>query len=173
MKTLETPRLYLRPWQLEDAPDMYAYSTSIKVGPMAGWKPHESLEETQKIIQMFIREDETWAICLKNTKKVVGSIGLHPTNKPSERMLGYVLSEAYWGQGIAVEAAKEAIAFGFSNLGLDQISVSHFTFNTQSKRVIQKLGFTYVDTTVQSAKLFDGTVHDECIYRLTKEEFAN
>lgn len=41
MKTLCTARLILRPWTLEDAPDMYDYARTPNVGPAAGWKPHE------------------------------------------------------------------------------------------------------------------------------------
>ena len=45
MKPIETERLLLRPWRLEDAADMYAYAKNPNVGPNAGWKPHESVEE--------------------------------------------------------------------------------------------------------------------------------
>jgi len=80
MEQLETNRLILREWNINDAADLYEYASNKKIGPMAGWKPHDNIEETQKILQMFIEQNETWAICLNETGKVIGSIGLQAMN---------------------------------------------------------------------------------------------
>ena len=58
MKPIETERLLLRPWRLEDAADMYAYAKNPNVGPNAGWKPHESVEESKAILESWIHSDE-------------------------------------------------------------------------------------------------------------------
>ena len=55
MDTIETPRLLLRPWKLEDLGDFNHYCQSPEVGPNAGWKPHESLEESQKILEGWLK----------------------------------------------------------------------------------------------------------------------
>ena len=55
MKPIETERLLLRPWRLEDAADMYAYAKNPNVGPNAGWKPHESVEESKAILESWIQ----------------------------------------------------------------------------------------------------------------------
>ncbi|BBF42729.1 ribosomal-protein-S5p-alanine acetyltransferase [Lachnospiraceae bacterium KM106-2] len=171
METLETKRLQLREWELSDANDLYSYAKTSKVGPMAGWKPHESLEESKQIIEMFQQEDETWAICLKENHKVIGSIGLHHTENPKERMLGYVLGEDLWGRGIVPEASRAVMRYGFERLALDSISVYHFPFNQQSKRVIQKLGFQYITIKEKSFQRYDGVILDEVMYRIKKDEF--
>ena len=62
MKTLETERLILRAWRLEDAADVFAYASGSRVGPMAGWKPHETLAETKELLRNFIEQDDTWAV---------------------------------------------------------------------------------------------------------------
>lgn len=63
MKQLETKRLILRSWRMEDAEDMYAYASTAKVGPMAGWKPHESIGETRQILRdMFVGADDVWRL---------------------------------------------------------------------------------------------------------------
>ena len=80
MKPIETERLLLRPWRLEDAADMYAYAKNPNVGPNAGWKPHESVEESKAILESWIHSDEekdNWAIVPKETGRACGSIGLH------------------------------------------------------------------------------------------------
>lgn len=176
MKVLETDRLLLREWIEEDCYDLYEYAKSPKVGPMAGWVPHENLDKSKEIVHMFIESNETWAICLKETGKVIGSIGLHPDKKRSYdsdqvKMLGYVLSEDYWGQGIMVEAGKEVLRFAFKEFNVEILSVYHFSSNPQSKRVIEKLGFTYEGTLRKAIKLQDGTIVDSLCYSLLKEEY--
>lgn len=174
MKTLETARLILRDWQNNDASDLYDYAKSPKVGPMAGWKPHDTLEESKEILAMFQREKETWALEEKNSHKVIGSIGLHHRIKETLGEcieIGYVLSESYWGQGLMPEAVKRVLSFAFLEQGIDRIFVCHFPNNEQSKRVIQKLGFTFLMKTEQSYRSFDGTYLDELVYEMTKKDF--
>ena len=52
--TLHTDRMILRPWRQTDLDDLYAYASVDGVGQMAGWKPHESKEESQKILGRII-----------------------------------------------------------------------------------------------------------------------
>ncbi|MBO5070350.1 MAG: GNAT family N-acetyltransferase [Roseburia sp.] len=173
MKPLETERLILRPWRMEDAEDLFAYASTPKVGPMAGWKPHENLEETKQILKMFLEDDDTWALELKENHKVIGSLGLHRSNKADlsyDLELGYVLSEEYWGRGLMPEAGKRAIQYAFEEFGIDTLLVAHFDFNEQSKRVIEKLGFRYVTHLAESWERYDGVKLDEEVYRMTREE---
>ena len=73
---LETPRLRLRPWRMEDLADFNRYASVDGVGQMAGWAPHRSMEESRKILQMFIDEKKTLALELRQTGQVIGSLGL-------------------------------------------------------------------------------------------------
>lgn len=76
-KTLSTNRLLLRAFTMEDLADFYEYCKDPDTGIHAGWKPHESMEESRDILHHFIEEREVWAICEKQSGKVIGSIGLH------------------------------------------------------------------------------------------------
>lgn len=174
MKRLETERLILRPWSMEDADDMYAYACTAKVGPMAGWKPHESLDESKKILAMFIEEDDSWAIELKETHHVIGSVGLHDTKRAGliyDREIGYVISEDYWGRGIVVEAVRAVMAHAFDELQMEELMVAHFCFNKQSKRVIEKLGFEHRKHLAEACVRYDGVVLDDEIYTMTREQY--
>ena len=162
MRTLETKRLILRAWRLEDAEAMFSYARGEKVGPRAGWKPHENVAESESIIRMFIEEDETWALVLREEGRPIGSVGLHKTREENVRELGYVLSEKYWGRGIMPEAAEAVLRFAFEELGLSKVTVGHFPFNMQSKRVIEKLGFSYTGYFEKAFERFDGVKMDEC-----------
>ena len=176
MKTLETERLILRQWRDGDAADVYAYASGDKVGPMAGWKPHESLSETERLLALFWEQDETWALELKETGQVIGSLGLHKSKKAGvpvayDRELGYVLSEPFWGKGLMPEAAGRALSFAFEELSAQTIIVSHFPFNLRSRRVIEKLGFRPLIRLENSWLRYDGLRLDEQVYRLTRAEY--
>ena len=88
MKPIETERLLLRPWRREDVEDLYAYAKNPNVGPNAGWKPHESVEESKAILESWIHSDEEdiWAIVPKETGRACGSPSLPravPTTAPA------------------------------------------------------------------------------------------
>lgn len=148
---LETPRLILRPWREDDLADMFAYASVDGVGQMAGWKPHESMEESQRILRNFIDGGKTFALVLKETGRVVGSLGIEKQN-PAEydhpellgRELGYVLSRDYWGRGLVPEAVRAVIDYCFDVLKLDFLTCAHFMHNDRSRRVIEKAGFSYL-----------------------------
>lgn len=176
MKSIETSRLYLRPFTLDDAQDMFEYAKSPHVGPHAGWSAHTHIEESKGIIRMFIEQDEVLAIVQKSDRKVIGSIGLHQDTKrllgkDEVRSLGYVLGEDYWGHGYATEAARAVLRHAFRDLGIKLISVYHYEGNARSRHVIEKLGFRYEGTQrMASASLFGGYRNDLC-YSMFAEEF--
>lgn len=147
---IETQRLILRPFRQEDLADFYAYASVAGVGEMAGWKHHESLEESQKILDMFISEDKTFAICLKETDKVIGSLGVEEYGMEQTlteftdykgREIGYVLGKDYWGRGLMPEAVRGVIDYLFRERDLDFLTCGYYDFNSQSKRVQEKCGF--------------------------------
>ena len=150
--TLKTERLILRPWRQSDLEDFYEYASEDGVGQMAGWMPHGSIDESRTILDMFIREKKTFALVYGG--KAVGSLGIENYNEQffpelsdlRGREIGYVLSRAYWGQGLMPEAVQRVIRFLFEDLRLDFLLVGHFDWNRQSARVIEKCGFRYIKT---------------------------
>jgi putative acetyltransferase len=174
MKTLETQRLILRPFEEKDLEDFYEYARNPKIGPNAGWPPHKSPEVSQEILKHFIENDEVWALVWKEKNKVIGSVGLHQDQlrtAPDVIMLGYVLSEDYWGRGIMTEAAKAAINYAFETMNISLLTIHHHTDNIRSKRVIEKCGFVYEGTLRRCKQIFDGTIHDLACYSISREEW--
>lgn len=174
MQTIETNRLILRSFLPTDINDFYAYAKSDKVGPMAGWKPHACLEESQTILTTFVESTEVWAIVHKHDNKVIGSIGLHNDRKRDNlntRMLGYVLSEDYWGKSLMLEAVHTILNHAFNELNLELVSVYHYPFNKQSGSVIKNAGFKYEGIQRQSVVRYDGVVLDSTLYSMTKDEY--
>lgn len=175
MKAIETERLILRPWKRSDLDDLYDYAKNPSVGPNAGWPAHKNRSESKRVLGSFIKSGEVFAIELKSSGKVIGSLGLHADKKRENertRMIGYVLGEPYWGQGLMPEAVKRALAFAFEDLGLDLVSVCHFSFNDRSKRVIEKCGFHW-EGTLRLAGSFAGRSYDEVLYSMTRGEYLS
>ena len=149
-KQIETERLVLRAFRQQDLADFYEYASVEGVGEMAGWRHHENIEKTQKILDAFISEDKTFAICLKETGKVIGSLGVeeygmeHALTEFTHykgREIGYVLSKEYWGRGLMPEAVRVVTDYLFRELELDFLTCGYYDFNSQSKRVQEKCGF--------------------------------
>ena len=175
MKQLETQRLVLRPFQGEDAADLYEYAKDPRVGLPAGWPPHKSQAESLEIIRTLFAAPDTFAVVDKESGKVIGSAGYTGKRRPEfpapNNELGYALSPAYWGQGLMPEAAEELLRYAFEEMDLAAVWCSHYGDNPQSQRVIEKCGFVFQ---------FEETVVDEPtgeqkptkFYVLTREQWA-
>ena len=147
---IETERLILRPFKQSDLDDFYEYASVEGVGEMAGWKHHENKEKSQSILDLFINEDKTFAIVLKENNKVIGSLGVEEYGMEQAlseffdyqgRKIGYVLSKDYWGKGLMPEAVKAVIDYLFNVQKLDFLTCGYYEFNNQSKKVQEKCGF--------------------------------
>lgn len=144
---LKTKNLTLRPWREDDAECLYNLAKNPKIGPIAGWPPHNSVEDSLNIIKTVFSKKETYAIIKDDVP--IGCVGLlfHPdTNHwwgDESAELGYWIGEKYWGHGFAVEASKIVIQRAFDDLDVKQIYASYNCENSQSKRVLEKLGFKY------------------------------
>ena len=121
MQLLETDRLLLRPFTLDDAEGLYAYASHPEVGPPAGWRPHRSVEESRQVIENIFVPSDALAVLRKSDGRLIGSAGFvdrHRTElgTPSEE-IGYSLARDCWGQGLIPEAVKEIIRHAFADLG--------------------------------------------------------
>ena len=174
---METQRLLLRRWQESDAEDLYLYARDPEVGPIAGWPPHESVEESLSVIQNVLSGPEAYAICLKEDGRAIGAIELKLKGHSDlvegddEGELGYWLGKPFWGRGLMPEAVREMLRHAFEDLGMARVWCAYYDGNTKSKRVQEKCGFRYrwtsrdVDVPLLHEKR---TGHVNC---LTKEEW--
>lgn len=175
--TLETERTIMRPWKEEDAQELYTYAKDPQVGPIAGWPVHTSVENSREIIRDVLSAEETYAVCLRNTGKPVGSIGLligknsNLDLPETEGEIGYWIGVPYWGQGLIPEAAEEMIRHGFADLGLEKIWCAYFDGNAKSKRVQEKCGFLYHHTNENVYWELTDVVRTEHVTCMTKEQW--
>ena len=169
---LETDRLIIRAWKESDLEDFYEYAKVDGVGQMAGWNPHTSIQESKKILDMFIKGKKTFALELKDNHKVIGSLGLEELSLSISdeyenlvgREIGYVLSKDYWGKGLMPEAVNCVIKFCFEKENYDYLMCSHSVVNSRSKRVIEKSGFRFIKESTRIA--LNGDEHISLYYVL-------
>ena len=103
---LTTERLILRPWVETDAEDLCRYAKDDRVGPIAGWPPHSSVDNSAEIIRTVFSAPETYAVCLKEDNRAIGSIGLligarsDKEIPDTEGEIGYWIGVPFWGKGL-------------------------------------------------------------------------
>ncbi|HEX8248450.1 MAG TPA: GNAT family N-acetyltransferase [Pyrinomonadaceae bacterium] len=145
---LETERLVLREWTLDDAPPMFEICRDAEVMRYIGTgKPYKTLDEAEKFLGWAVAYQKEngfcrWAAIEKSSRKIVGSCGFAYTHEMPEPELGYLFGRAVWGKGFATEAARAVLNYGFEKLGFREIIAITDLENTASQRVLEKIGFT-------------------------------
>lgn len=175
---LETKRLILRPWEESDAEELYKYAKDPAVGPIAGWPPHTSVENSREVIKNVLSETGNYAVVLKETGLPVGCAGLMIGKNSNldiggdEGEIGYWIGVPYWGRGLIPEAVMELLRYGFEELGLKTIWCGYFDGNEKSRRVQEKCGFVYHHTNKDIEWKIMGDIRTEHVSRITKEEWS-
>lgn len=105
-------------------------------------------ENTEKSLQSFIEHWQQrgygiWAIVENGSSQMVGYCGLRYLNEMNEVEVLYGLAKPYWGRGIATQAAKATVAYGFNVANLDKLIAMALPNNLASRRVIEKAGLQY------------------------------
>ena len=175
MSQLETKRLILRPFEEGDAEMLFSYARDPRVGPPAGWKPHESLEESREIIRTVFSEPETYAVVHRQDGRVIGSAGFTGRHRKEaggpDDEIGYSLDPAYWGRGLIPEAVEELLRHGFEDLELHTIWCDHYDGNNKSRRVIRKCGFAFRFVRMQRLEAFDYAPRLVMCYAMTRRDW--
>ncbi|MBL0328603.1 MAG: GNAT family N-acetyltransferase [Bacteroidetes bacterium] len=149
IQRLETPRLYLREFTLDDAQILIDLNSNPNVTRYTGDGPVKDLQEAQRILTDIIlpqykNKIGRWAIHLKSNDEFIGWCGLKHIAEDNEIDLGYRLFEKHWGNGYASEAAKATLDYGVNTLKLKNIIARAAKENHASIHVIKKMGMVYL-----------------------------
>lgn len=174
---IETDRLILRRYKIEDADAMYKnWASDSEVTKFLTWQPHSSVEVSRGIIENWLKEysDEKyyqWAIVLKdNGNEPIGDISVvHMNEDISMVHIGYCLGRAWWRRGIMSEALKAVTDFMFDTVEVDRVESRHDPKNPNSGKVMQKCGMKY-EGTLRSADRNNQGICDACYYALLRSE---
>jgi len=176
---IETNRLTIRPLVSEDADQFYDI---VQQDEVMRYLPEDtmSLTEVKKIIDWLGKcywENKpsriikfTVAIVWKKTGEVIGWVGLGPLDfNPSEVEIYYGLTTAYWGRGIATEAARAMLKYGFETIGIKRIVAVTRPENVGSVKVLEKLKMRFEE---KPTGLPDEHQHYEgsLLYSISKSE---
>lgn len=172
---LHTERLVLRPWEERDAESLFEYAKDPAVGPIAGWPVHASVEHSREVIREVLSAPETYAVCLREDRRTIGSIGLiapaqsHTAARGTELELGYWIGVPFWGNGYIPEAIRALQRHAFEDLGCTALWCGYYEGNEKSRRCQEKCGFTYHHTEEGKPCLPMGDVRTEHFTYLTIE----
>jgi len=173
---IDTPRLRLRPFSLDDLEAVWPYVSDPTFPVMLSWDAHPDREVTRQWLAGTIDgwaqgTDAVWAITREGT--AMGAIGLHDVCyvfrawRIDRADLGYWLAPSWWNLGYMTEAVAAVVQFAFERMRLHKITVSHLDGNHGSRRVIEKLGFRQVGVSRDDVYR-NGRWWDHVRYELTR-----
>ena len=175
-QTLETHRLTLRPFRIEDAEDMFInWASDPEVTRFLTWPAHSSSDVTRMVLNDWISHYEDggffqWAIVLKETGRVIGSIGVVNLQEAIEEAeIGYCMGRIFWGRGIMPEALRAVMDYLFDTVGLNRIMAGHDVNNPNSGRVMVKAGMTK-EGVRRGGGINNQGICDVCIYSILRSD---
>lgn len=152
-KTIETKRLVLRKFKMEDAEYMYNnWANDDDVTKYITWPTHSSIEVSKNVISRIVKDYEAdnkyeWCIELKENGEAIGDISAPRIFENIETVeVGYVLGKKYWNKGIITEALNAVIKFFLEEVGVNRIEAKHDINNPASGEVMKKCGMLYEET---------------------------
>ncbi len=156
---IETERLLLRTFTLEDAPLIYNLNLDPEIirytlDPMRDVDHAREVLEEVILPQYALYNHGRWAVHVKPDLKFIGWCGLKTRPELNEIDLGYRFIQAAWGKGYATEAAYASIKYGFEKLNLARIVGRALPGNLASMRVLEKCGMNYI-----GEEIVEGLLH--------------
>jgi len=146
---LETSRLRLRPFTTEDLAGLSRITADAEVmryiGDGVALTRKETEANLQTIVDTFSRRGYgRWAMFEKAGGALLGYCGLaRPAQSPGVELV-YMLARGAWGHGLATEASRACLRYGFEELRLDTIYALTMPDNLRSRRVLERLGMRFL-----------------------------
>ena len=174
---LKTQRLILRPFSLEDAPDVQRLAGHPEIAKTTGAVPHpyeDGMAEEWIGLHEGWRNDgvnHVFAATLMETGDLVGAMDLVVRKNHHSGILGYWVGVDYWNKGYCTEGVAALLQLGFQQLNLNRISADHMGYNPSSGRVMEKNGMKKEGVRRQ-AFLKNGEYVDLVMYSILRSEWS-
>jgi ribosomal-protein-alanine N-acetyltransferase len=172
---LHTGRLLLRPFRESDVDDALTYRNDAE---FARFLPHIPRPFTRADAIRFVTTnmDELWerfpTFAIEMEGRLIGTVNLEIDADNQIVMLGYAIGRDHWGKGIALEAARAVVAWGFQALNLAKIWASTDERHRRSRRVLETLGMKHEGTLRAHHLDRDGSRANQVTCGLLREEWA-
>ena len=179
-KKLETYRLILRKFTLDDAKDMFNnYGSDSDTSKYLVWNTHKNIEDSISYIKDVLEKYKKdsfycWGVVLKETNALFGAISVIDLDiKNHTAEVGYCYGSKWWGNGYATESFRRVIAFLFDEVGIETIYADHYLDNVASGRVMEKCGLKKEG--ILRKRMYDknGNLSDLVSYSILKEEYLH
>lgn len=175
---LETERLVLRKFKLEDAKEMFNnWASDEEVTKHLTWEAHKNIKITKLVLSEWVESYSNldfyqWGIVIKDTNELIGSIGVvgHKENRLICE-IGYCIGKPYWGKGYVAEAFKRIIDFLFNEVNCNRIEAVHDIDNPNSGKVMQKCNLTFEGILRQRGLNKNSELIDLSMYSLLKKDY--
>ena len=175
-KTLETDRLLLRQFRIDDAEYMFKnWASDSKVTEFLTWPPHENVEVTKNVLENWINKYSdlsfyNWVIEFKDIGEIVGNISVIKLDDRIEAAeIGYCMGSQWWGQAIMPEALGAVITYLLDDVGINRVAACHDSNNPKSGRVMVKAGMKLEGVLRESAINRHGR-YDKVQYSILKSD---
>ena len=177
--TLETERLILRRFYIEDADAMFKnWANDAEVTKYLTWPTHSDVSVSQTVINSWIElyqkpEHYCWTIVLKEIDEPIGSIAaVEQRDDIGMVHIGYCIGRKWWHKGYTSEALIRLVRFFFEDVGVNRIESRHDPRNPNSGKVMQKAGLRYEGTFCKADKNNQG-VCDAAHYAILANDYFN
>lgn len=174
---IETERLILRRFKYTDDDNMMKYWVSDpKIQSLYSEPVYSTKQEVKELLDKYINSYEKdnyyrWAVILKETDECIGQIAYFLVdNKNHFAEIEYCIGSLFQNKGLATEATKAVIEFGFHRINLHKIQICHKSINIPSRKVIEKCGLVY-EGTLRHFFYHDGVYVDRLYYSILKDEY--
>lgn len=170
---LETERLILRPFTLEDAAEVQRLAGDWEVARITLNVPHPSqngMAESWIARQAENQNTCNFAIVLRASSQLCGCVGLRFDDANATAEMGYWIGVPFWNKGFCTEAASAVVDHGFSTRDLHKVQARHLGCNIASGCVMQKIGMTREGTLRQHVLRHDER-HDLVCYGILRSEW--
>jgi ribosomal-protein-alanine N-acetyltransferase len=178
-KTLETERLILRKFSINDSENMFKnWANNDDVTKYLTWPSHQNTNVSKTVIESWLEnypknDFYNWAIILKEINEPIGSIGSVKQDDGIKMVhIGYCIGKNWWNKGIVSEALNKIINFFFNEVGVNRIESRHDPNNPNSGKVMVKCGMKYEGHMKQADKNNQGIV-DTIYYGIIAKEYIN
>ena len=190
LRDLETERLLLRRMRMEDIPDVFEYASDPEVARFTTWEAHKSISDSEQFVTWVVNayanphgegwaargyanpesSSFTWGIVLKESGKLIGTIGISVNHRDARAEIGYAIGRPCWGRGLTTEAVQVVIKYAFEELGLNRIEARCDPENIGSARVMEKSGMTF-EGVLRAQMFVKGRYDDLKIYSILRREY--
>jgi [ribosomal protein S5]-alanine N-acetyltransferase len=173
---LETPRLRLRRFTLDDADDVWEYTSDPEVTRYLILETHRTRQESRELLKKAIEayecaESLMFAVEYKPERKVVGGCAMRNWERASGRVeIAFALARRYWQQGIMTEALNALLDSAFRRMDLNRIEAHTMPANAASRRLLEKLGFR-CEGIMRQHEYFKGAYQDLALYSLLASDW--